>query len=157
MNQNRDDCINLFNDILSDIDKSTIIEMSIYNYTNNKLKKNITDCNWDSKVFKRVYMNKCISLYNFLPKVLNDEICLEDIAFLTPQEVFPEHWKLLLDRKTASDEFLYTNKKIATTDQFKCGKCKKNECTHYQMQTRSADEPSTIFINCVNCGNSWKM
>eukprot|EP00741_Cyanophora_paradoxa_P002271 tig00000571_g2203.t1 len=45
----------------------------------------------------------------------------------------------------------------ATTDQFKCGKCGKRETTYYQMQTRSADEPMTTFISCVNCGNKWKM
>ena len=44
----------------------------------------------------------------------------------------------------------------AETDQFKCGKCKKRKCRYYQMQTRSADEPMTTFVTCVNCGNKWK-
>lgn len=44
----------------------------------------------------------------------------------------------------------------ATTDQFKCGKCKKRQCTYYQMQTRSADEPLTTFVQCVACGNRWR-
>jgi transcription elongation factor S-II len=39
---------------------------------------------------------------------------------------------------------------------FKCGKCKSTKTTYYQMQTRSADEPMTSFITCVNCGNKWK-
>eukprot|EP00124_Ichthyophonus_hoferi_P005047 Ihof_evm3s651 gene=Ihof_evmTU3s651 len=42
------------------------------------------------------------------------------------------------------------------TDMFKCGKCKKNNCSYYQMQTRSADEPMTTFVSCNVCGNKWK-
>eukprot|EP00123_Amoebidium_parasiticum_P016875 comp23619_c0_seq1/m.40213 comp23619_c0_seq1/g.40213 ORF comp23619_c0_seq1/g.40213 comp23619_c0_seq1/m.40213 type:complete len:327 (-) comp23619_c0_seq1:304-1284(-) len=43
-----------------------------------------------------------------------------------------------------------------TTDMFKCGKCKKNNCSYFQMQTRSADEPMTTFVTCNVCGNKWK-
>ena len=42
------------------------------------------------------------------------------------------------------------------TDQFKCSKCGQRKCTYYQKQTRSADEPMTTFITCVNCGKNWK-
>ncbi|KAL2555937.1 Transcription elongation factor TFIIS [Forsythia ovata] len=44
----------------------------------------------------------------------------------------------------------------ASTDQFTCGRCKKKETTYYQLQTRSADEPMTTFVTCVNCNNRWK-
>ena len=39
-------------------------------------------------------------------------------------------------------------KRLATTDQFQCGKCKKRQTSYYQMQTRSADEPMTTFVIC---------
>ena len=44
----------------------------------------------------------------------------------------------------------------AATDEFTCFKCKKSRCTYYQLQTRSADEPMTTFVTCINCGNRWK-
>eukprot|EP00301_Raphidiophrys_heterophryoidea_P012242 c1864_g1_i1.p1 GENE.c1864_g1_i1~~c1864_g1_i1.p1 ORF type:complete len:227 (-),score=68.26 c1864_g1_i1:61-741(-) len=44
----------------------------------------------------------------------------------------------------------------ATTTQFKCGKCRKRECTYFELQTRSADEPMTVFVQCQSCGNKWK-
>ena len=40
--------------------------------------------------------------------------------------------------------------------EFTCGKCKSTKTSHYQMQTRSADEPMTVFISCLKCGNRWK-
>ena len=42
------------------------------------------------------------------------------------------------------------------TDMFRCGKCRERKCTYYQMQTRSADEPMTVFVRCTVCGNRWK-
>jgi DNA-directed RNA polymerase subunit M/transcription elongation factor TFIIS len=39
---------------------------------------------------------------------------------------------------------------------FKCGKCKGWKTTYYEMQTRSADEPMTVFITCHNCNSTWK-
>ena len=44
----------------------------------------------------------------------------------------------------------------AATNEFKCYKCKKRQCTYYQLQTRSADEPMTTFVTCLICGNRWK-
>ena len=40
--------------------------------------------------------------------------------------------------------------------EFTCRKCKGNKTSHYQLQTRSSDEPMTCFITCVNCGHHWR-
>ena len=39
---------------------------------------------------------------------------------------------------------------------FTCGRCKSIKTTSTQKQTRSADEPMTVFVYCQNCGNRWK-
>lgn len=44
----------------------------------------------------------------------------------------------------------------ATTDMFRCGKCKQRKTMYYQKQIRSADEPMTTFVTCVVCGHKWK-
>jgi transcription elongation factor S-II len=38
-----------------------------------------------------------------------------------------------------------------------CGKCKGSQTTYTQAQIRSADEPMTVFISCLNCNHSWKI
>ena len=37
-----------------------------------------------------------------------------------------------------------------------CAKCKSPKTSYFMMQTRSADEPMTIFISCIVCGHSWR-
>jgi len=44
----------------------------------------------------------------------------------------------------------------AETDAFKCFRCGQRKTRYTQAQTRSADEPMTTFVTCVNCGNRWK-
>jgi len=39
---------------------------------------------------------------------------------------------------------------------FTCGRCKSIKTTSTQKQTRSADEPMTVFVFCLNCGKRWK-
>jgi transcription elongation factor S-II len=44
---------------------------------------------------------------------------------------------------------------MATTDMYQCRKCKERKCKVSSFQTRSADEPATVFICCVICKNTW--
>lgn len=86
-------------------------------------------------------------------------------------EVKPERLVVMTSEEMASDKRKHSNEQIkekalfeceragapkATTDQFKCGRCGQRKTTYYQLQTRSADEPMTTFVTCVNCNNHWK-
>jgi len=37
-----------------------------------------------------------------------------------------------------------------------CPECHHRRAYYMQLQTRSADEPMTIFYRCVECANQWK-
>lgn len=44
---------------------------------------------------------------------------------------------------------------------FTCMKCRgarrpASRTTYYQLQTRGADEPMTVFVLCHECGNEWR-
>jgi transcription elongation factor S-II len=74
---------------------------------------------------------------------------------MTHQELNTDMWSELIKTKMLIEQ--NGDMEIeAATDTFKCRKCKSCKCTYYQMQTRSADEPMTTFVNCIDCGNRWK-
>ena len=75
---------------------------------------------------------------------------------MTHQELNPDKWTTLIEAKAKRDANKFETNIAAATDTFTCRKCKGNQCTYYQMQTRSADEPMTCYISCVLCGNRWK-
>lgn len=37
-----------------------------------------------------------------------------------------------------------------------CSSCNHGRAYFLQVQTRSADEPMTVFYKCCNCGNRWR-
>ena len=89
-------------------------------------------------------------------KLLNKEIKSYDIVFMNYSDIQPDKWKELIEEKNTRLENRYFPKIEASTDNFTCRKCKSNKCTYYQLQTRSADEPMTTFVTCIDCGNRWK-
>jgi DNA-directed RNA polymerase subunit M/transcription elongation factor TFIIS len=62
----------------------------------------------------------------------------------------------LMDKLLQREQKILEGNKSRATDQFKCRRCGKRECTYYELQTRSADEPMTCFISCLNCGKEWR-
>lgn len=123
---------------------------------------------WENKHFRNLYLSKVMSIYsnlktnsyignNELSEQLNNgQVKPYDIPFLQPSESFPSRWKEILDKKAKIDQCKYERRTEIATDTYKCGKCQQRQCTFFQLQTRSADEPMTTFVTCVNCGNRWK-
>ncbi|KAJ8499952.1 hypothetical protein OPV22_010504 [Ensete ventricosum] len=91
-------------------------------------------------------------------RVLMGEVKPEKLIAMTPEEMASDKRKLANEqiKEKALFECERGGPPKATTDQFKCGRCGQRKTTYYQMQTRSADEPMTTFVTCVNCNNHWK-
>ena len=144
------------------------IDSSIWEWSNAYRKEKRISLTKHDHLFKTIYKNKAIQLYTnlkpnayvknnyLLDKILNENINVDKIAFMKPEEIFPQHWKALLDKKFKIDKNLYETRTELATSLYKCGKCKKKMCTYFQLQTRSADEPMTTFVTCMNCQNRWK-
>jgi len=157
--------------LISELDNEYLsrkIEQTIYNSAIKQAKDKHIKRLWTNKVFKELYLSKMRSIYSnlstntfvnntsFKQRILNNEIDVDHISDLSVYDIFPENWAHLLDKKTKRDKLKYEFKPEAMTDQFKCRKCSSRSCSYYEVQTRSADEPMTQFISCLDCGNRWK-
>ena len=144
------------------------IEQSVLSYTIKTANSRKMAKRWENPAIRKIYVNKMRSLYSniygdgyigntgLIEKIRSGEFNIDNIATMSFQELYPEHWKKMMDEKYKRDKMLYEEKAEAMTDQFKCGRCKSRKCTYYELQTRSADEAMTTFITCLNCGNRWK-
>ena len=164
----RNQIVEKINSIVVNFNKSRNIERSIYNYSIKRANENYIVKKWDNKKFKSIYFNKVRAVYtnlksnsyvnnkSFLERVIKNEIKTKDIANLKNHEIFPEYWKEKIDIKMKRDQMLFEMKPESMTDAFLCKKCKKRECSYYEVQTRSADEPMTVFVTCLNCKTRWR-
>ena len=141
--------------------------------TTTKKKKNTVENNnskdWTNSRFDRNYKRKIRSvLFNlrdtnnpeFLEQVKNGSIQTVKIVNMSPEEINPNLWEPFLQkqlnlelRAIKEDELILNN---ATEGQYTCNKCKCRKIHHYGLQTRSADEPMTLYFTCLKCNNRWK-
>jgi len=148
-------------EILHNEKNSTNLEKGIFNYTLKEAERRKIVKKWDNKHFVQIYLDHLRSIINnlkgeILQQINNEIIKPHVIAFMTHQELCPNKWSELIEAKMKRDKNKFETNIAAATDTFTCRKCKANQCTYYQMQTRSADEPRTTFVTCIPCGNRWK-
>ena len=159
MDELRYNSINVLRNFIDSEEKCELIEKSIYDFTTDYVRENAVET-----IINEIYKNKFddiivnidkskINNNYLLGAITCDAIDVSNIAFLAPQSLFPDNWKKIIDRRNLIED---KKKNMATTNIFKCKKCHKKKCSVYQMQTRSADEPMTTFVNCLMCGASWK-
>ena len=145
------------------------LEKGIYNWCLTFSKEHDIPKFWNDKGFINLYENKARSIlsnldcnsyiknHRLLNRIMDNEFKPHDLPFMDVPNIFPERWASILDKRMKQEENFHNSKQIAKTDLFKCGKCKKRECSYYELQVRSADESSTIFVSCLNCGNRWRI
>lgn len=145
------------------------LEIGVFNASIDYARDINIPANWESDAFTEIYLAKARSAYSninpksnianprLLKRIKAREFPPHAVAIKTHQELFPELWKEIMDKETLRHKEAYESLTVAMTDRYTCGKCKKNKCSYYEMQTRSADEPMTMFFTCLNCGNRWKM
>ena len=165
MEQQRKKIVTTFDGIIKNTKKANNLEKACFNSVLQQAKKRGIVCKWENKNFTLLYRNKIKTiLYNINPKyntelhdkIVSGKLNVIDIPFLNHQELSPEKWKDTVELIIKKNKSKYEVNMEAATEEFTCYKCKKNKCTYYELQTRSADEPMTTFVSCLVCGNHWK-
>ncbi len=92
-------------------------------------------------------------------KVVSGVFTPEQICQLSPLEIASKSMRAEIDkmRKQKFEESkVQAPQKIQSEGLITCGRCKKKNVSYFEMQTRSADEPMTVFCECNNCGHKFK-
>ncbi len=84
------------------------------------------------------------------------QVGFAEMISMNSYQLFEGRWRDSFVAQQAREKRQLEGNKAMATDRFYCTRCHKRECTYYEMQTRSADEPMTIFITCINCGKHWR-
>jgi DNA-directed RNA polymerase I subunit RPA12 len=141
------------------------IENSCYKYSIIQSKKNNMILSWDNLLFEDLYhmtFYKIISNLNqdfientkFINNVLNENIDLNKIAYLTSREISPEKY-IKIDQNIEKRKNV--KQTLNTSKMYKCSRCGKNETVLETMQMRSLDEGNSVFATCVDCGKKWQV
>jgi transcription elongation factor S-II len=159
----RNNIRNKLSQFFSKYSRAENLEKGIYNWTLKEAKNRKIIRQWNNTYFYQIYSDRLRSIFinlkqhkHLIDLIEEKKIKAHELAFMSHQEMDPERWKSLIQAKSIRDQNKYEQNSEATTDTYICRKCKSNKCTYYQLQTRSADEPMTTFVQCINCSNRWR-
>jgi DNA-directed RNA polymerase subunit M/transcription elongation factor TFIIS len=175
MSELRDHVRDEFTDIFTTASIAINLEKAIFNFAIRKTKEMnrqnpaIGLPSWENTKFVENYKRKFLNLkfnINYPDNDLKQKIQkmtplqIHILPNQTPAELCPNGPYARMYKEKLEKEITAELKK-AQMDESKCGlftcsKCKSKKTTYYELQTRSADEPMTAFISCLDCGKRWK-
>jgi transcription elongation factor S-II len=134
--------------------ESEEIETAILNRCIHDAQKWFVDIAWDNSVFVDMYRSRAVSLYPY--RELATTMEASKFVDSTMVDLNPKRWKEMIQSIIDKKKAMYSKKSTASIFLY-CSSCKKKtRCDYYQLQTRSADEPMTTFVTCLECDRKWK-
>lgn len=125
----------------------------------------IEDCVNEMEHQEKKYKSRCLTLLNNLETVketsealLNGSLTPEEFGQKDSNDLQSEAWKQQQEewKQKALLKNQIPNKSNAHTTDYKCPKCGQQDSFYYEKQTRSADEPMTVFLTCNGCQHKWR-
>jgi DNA-directed RNA polymerase subunit M/transcription elongation factor TFIIS len=133
---------------------SNHVETAILERTIKDAKAWFIDIGWENPVFKNLYQTRAVQLFKC--RHLLATMTPDEFANSTPLQQDPDRWAKMIESASEKEKATYSKRSTASIF-MNCSSCKrKTRCDSYQMQTRSADEPMTTFVTCLECDKRWK-
>ncbi len=166
----RDKVISNFTELFESEELAKDFEIALLRSISEIANKELIDKDWSNKIFWNLYRNKAVSLYenlrgtesyvqnkgDWLQKLKTKELDCQTFVDMSAMDICPQRWKSVIEKIIESEKKLYSKNDVASIIIW-CSSCKKkSKCSYYQMQTRSADEPMTTFVTCLECDKKWK-
>lgn len=141
------------------------IERGIFNFTVTVVKQANNPCSWKHYLFVKVYRQQAKTILNefeinaalFFDRMIRGELYPHQVVFMRCTELRPDKWLPYVHDRQVQIAKSFEVDLSNVTDQYQCHRCHKRKCVYYERQTRSADEPMTVFVTCVVCNNHWTM
>jgi DNA-directed RNA polymerase subunit M/transcription elongation factor TFIIS len=165
----RDKVVQNFAELIEDQDIAKTLEESVLHVISDQALKEGIDVDWTNRVFWSMYRSRAISVYenlrndgyvknseHWVNKLKSGDLTPRAFAEMNAVDMCPYRWKASVEHMIATEKKLYTKKDNSSIVMY-CSRCKKeSKCDYYQLQTRSADEPMTTFVTCLECDRRWK-
>ena len=137
------------------------MEKAIADYTSDRMKTVYSKepIHWSNKTTRRIYLRKYRSImYNIrrVQHLLNVRVSADDVVRMTCYEIDPDRWAKEFDAiKSREIASLVAYTDDVSDGLLMCFRCKSYKTRYTTLQTRSGDEPTTVFARCLACGYTW--
>jgi DNA-directed RNA polymerase subunit M/transcription elongation factor TFIIS len=144
----------IFTKILG-VKNTTIMVDHIYLYCNDYAENNNCIFLLDDIIQTKIsFLREIMIKNNYLKdSIKNKTIDPSKICYVNQENIEPDKYKQILEKRELEE---YRRNNQATSNAFKCKKCGERRCQVTQKQTRSGDEPATTYVECMECGYTFK-
>ena len=142
------------------------LEKCILNHATDRAKNMKEEAAWDNQKYSNIYKHKFLQIQHNLRNspslkrwITEKKVKTTDIIEMRPEDLWPDgpYAKKMEERIIKDLRKAYLAQEVKNQEGFfTCARCKSKKTSYYQLQTRSADEPMTTFVTCLNCDKNWK-
>ena len=130
-------------------DIAIIVEQSI-----NQFSEEYAEYNSTPFLLEQIYTSKAEELLSTIGKNLkfildsikSNTIDPTKIAYMRPSDLNMDQYSDIIKKQSMIT-------KQSSSQAFECDKCHKRNTQVEERQVKSGDEPTTLFITCLECGN----